>query len=83
MSAPETNLETQRKRHRVPIIGISAALLFVVVVTLGAFIWPGIPLDQQAAPDGVGTETLDGDAVSGGPSIIVDNQENVIVEETQ
>lgn len=83
MSAPNTNLETQRKRHRGPIIGITAGLVFVAIVTLGAFMWPGIPLDQQAAPDGVGTQTVDGDRVTGGPSIIIDNEANVIAEETQ
>lgn len=83
MSAPNTNLETQRKRHRGPIIGIIAGLLFVALVAFAAFVWPGIPLDEQAAPDGVGTQTVDGDTVSGGPSIIVDNEENVVVEETQ
>jgi len=83
MSAPDTDLEKQAKRHRGPIVGITFGLVFVVIVALGAFVWPGIPLDQQAAPDGAPTETTDGDAVSGGPSIRVDNEANTVVEETQ
>lgn len=83
MSAPDTKLETQRKRHRGPIIGITLGLVFVVLLTIGAFLWPGLPLDQQAAPDGVPSQTVDGDGVTGGPSVIVDNDENIVVEETQ
>lgn len=60
MSAPNTNLDKQRKRHGGPIIGISLGLLFVVLVALAAFLSPGIPLDQQAAPDGVPTEMAPG-----------------------
>jgi NhaP-type Na+/H+ or K+/H+ antiporter len=52
MSAPHTNLDKQRRRHRGPMIGMAAVLLFVALVALGAFIWPGLPLDGQAAPDG-------------------------------
>ena len=61
MSAPDTDLEKQRKRHRGPIYGITFGLAFVIIVALGAFIWPGIPLDEQAAPDGEATETIEGD----------------------
>ena len=61
MSAPDTDLEKQRKRHRGPIWGISIGLLFVALVALGAFFWPGVPLDEQAAPDGTSTETVEDD----------------------
>lgn len=83
MSAPDTDLEKQRKRHRGPIVGIVVGLVFVAIVALAAFVWPGIPLDEQAAPDGEPTETTEGDAVTGGPSIIVDNEANEVEEETQ
>lgn len=75
MSAPDTNVEIQRRRHRGPIIGITAGLVFVLLLTLGAFIWPGIPLDQQAATGGVPTEAVEGDAVTGGPSVIVEENQ--------
>jgi hypothetical protein len=65
MSAPDTNLEKQRKRHRGPIVGIVAALVFVAILALAAFVWPGIPLDRQAAPDGAPTETEAPDPAAG------------------
>jgi hypothetical protein len=83
MSAPRTDIETQSKRHRGPIIGIVGGVIFVALLALAAFVWPGIPLEEQAAPDGVPTETTDDEAVSGGPSIIIDNEANTAVEETQ
>lgn len=83
MSAPDTDLNKQVRRHRGPIYGITLGLIFVAIVTIGAFVWPGIPLDRQAAADGAATETVDDQAVTGGPSIIVDNEANVIAEETQ
>lgn len=83
MSAPHTNLEKQQRRHRGPIYGITAGLVFVALIAIAAFVWPGIPLDRQAAPDGAPTATSDGDTVSGGASIIVDNDENTVVEETR
>lgn len=61
MSAPRTNLETQTKRHRGPLIGISLGLILVVAVALAAFLSGGVPLEDQAAPDGAPTE-IDGDA---------------------
>ncbi|MFW5654115.1 MAG: hypothetical protein ACOCYW_00520 [Roseicyclus sp.] len=63
MSAPRTDLEKQRRHHRGPIMGITLGLVFVALLAIAAFIWPGVPLDQQAAPDGEPTETTDGDAV--------------------
>ncbi|MGP1358850.1 hypothetical protein [Roseicyclus sp.] len=56
MTPPKTNLETQTRRHRGPIIGITLALAFVAVVIIAAFLWGGWPLSEQAAPDGVPTE---------------------------
>ena len=35
MSAPNTNLEKQERRHRGPLIGITAGLAFVAVLLLG------------------------------------------------
>jgi hypothetical protein len=56
MTPPKTDLETQTRRHRGPIIGITLALAFVAVVIIAAFLWGGWPLSEQAAPDGVPTE---------------------------
>ena len=57
MSAPKTNIEKQAKRHRGPIWGITIGLILVALVALAAFVWEGIPLDEQAAPDGEETES--------------------------
>jgi len=35
MSAPQTNVERQKRRHKGPIVGISAGLAFVVLLVLG------------------------------------------------
>jgi hypothetical protein len=83
MSAPRTDIETQRKRHRGPIVGIVGGLIFVALLALAAFVWPGIPLDEQAAPDGVPTETTDGDAVSGAPANALDNQDDTGSQQTE
>ncbi len=37
MSAPETNIEKQKKRHRGPLIGLAIAAVFVVLI-LGYYI---------------------------------------------
>ncbi|AHM05132.1 hypothetical protein roselon_02834 [Roseibacterium elongatum DSM 19469] len=83
MSAPDTDLDKQAKRHRGPIWGITFGLVCVALLALAAFVWPGLPLDQQAAPDGAPTETSDGDAVSGGPSIVIDSEADAATGETQ
>jgi hypothetical protein len=57
MSAPDTDLARQTRRHRGPILGITLGLVFVALVAGAAFVWPGIPLDRQAAPDGTPTRT--------------------------
>jgi hypothetical protein len=67
MSPPDTNLDKQRRRHRGPIWGITAGLVFVAIVALAAFLWGGWPLDRQAAPDGAATETVEGDPVPADP----------------
>jgi hypothetical protein len=63
MSAPKTNLEKQTRRHRGPIVGISVGLIFVALVAIAAFVWGGIPLERQAAPDGAPTEVEEEPAV--------------------
>jgi hypothetical protein len=32
MSAPRTNIETQKRRHRVPLLGMIAAVVFGVIM---------------------------------------------------
>ena len=37
MSAPDTNLDKQKRRHAGPIIGITAGIIFVAII-LGAYL---------------------------------------------
>jgi hypothetical protein len=60
MSAPKTNIDKQVKRHRGPIWGITIGLILVAAVAVAALFWSGVPLDEQAAPDGEPTETING-----------------------
>lgn len=43
MSAPNTNLEKQERRHRGPLIGITAGLLFVAVLLFGYIFFIATP----------------------------------------
>lgn len=65
MSPPDTDIDKQAKRHRGPLVGITAGLIFVAIVAIGAFIWNGLPLGEQAAPDGEPTEVVPEDAATG------------------
>lgn len=69
MSAPETNLEKQKKWHRGPLAGIALALVFVVVLTV-AFVLgsaeqaPEVRLDG-AEPEAAGEMQQDSPATGG------------------
>lgn len=53
MSAPNTNLEKQRKRHRGPLIGIVLVILFVGIILVW---WLG---DEFSMSENPGSTTLD------------------------
>lgn len=56
MSAPQTNLEKQKRRHRGPLIGITLGLLFVA----GIFLWMfGTVAEEGQPPQGAETQ-IDG-----------------------
>lgn len=57
MSAPQTNIETQEKRHATPIWGIIIAVIFGVFV--GAFLSTGTAFFQADEPEGAATQ-IDG-----------------------
>lgn len=59
MSAPNTNVEKQRKRHTPAILGIVAAITLAAVFVVVAVTSEGVPLDEQAAADGVPTQIAD------------------------
>ncbi|MFN4171084.1 MAG: hypothetical protein ACK4GW_04965 [Pseudorhodobacter sp.] len=50
MSAPQTNIKRQQRRHRGPLIGITAGLTFVVLLALGYFWYSGSQDTIQDAP---------------------------------
>lgn len=39
MSAPQTNIDRQKKRHRGPLLGIVAAVIFALALVLGLGGW--------------------------------------------
>jgi NhaP-type Na+/H+ or K+/H+ antiporter len=48
MSAPNTNLEKQKRRHRGPLIGMALALVFVGALFLGYLF---VLVDRAPAPE--------------------------------
>lgn len=49
MSASNTNLEKQKKRHRGPLTGIAAVLVFVALLLAGYLAWLAYGADNPAA----------------------------------
>ncbi|MEQ8290952.1 MAG: hypothetical protein RIA08_02010 [Roseovarius sp.] len=41
MSAPKTNIEKQERRHKVPLIGMVAVVLFASALLVGLILWLG------------------------------------------
>ena len=41
MSAPKTNIEKQERRHKVPLIGMVAVVLFASALLAGLILWLG------------------------------------------
>ncbi|MFN3845595.1 MAG: hypothetical protein ACK4RZ_07210 [Paracoccaceae bacterium] len=54
MSAPQTNIEKQQRRHRGPLIGMA---VLVVVVLLGLVWWLGQEAAGSDQPQGAGVPT--------------------------
>ncbi len=64
MSAPQTNLEVQKRRHIVPLIGIAAAALFGVLI-LVYWLYEEV---EQADPQPAG-ETIETPATTSPPAV--------------
>lgn len=47
MSAPDTNLERQKKRHRAPLVGIWASLALVAVLFIGWLLFYAVSPDSE------------------------------------
>lgn len=56
MSAPDTNLESQKKRHKPSLWGIGAAGAFGVAMLL-VIVFVSVGANEQVAEDGVPTDT--------------------------
>lgn len=54
MSAPDTNVERQTRRHKASLWGIGIAVAAAAVFAVVAMLSDGVPADEQAA--GVPTE---------------------------
>ena len=56
MSAPETNVEKQKKQHKPALMGIRGAVLFALVLLLGLIGWVAsqgqTPVDADVKIDG-------------------------------
>lgn len=50
MSAPNTNVKRQEKRHRPAIWGIGVALLIAILAAVAFGFWDGVEEEEQAAP---------------------------------
>ena len=51
MSAPETNIERQKRRHRPALAGIAGGFALLALILFATSVWEGVPIDEQAAPD--------------------------------
>ena len=53
MSAPQTNVEKQARRHRGPIVGITAGLIFATILLVGFLL---VVVDRGGEPEGAETQ---------------------------
>ena len=50
MSAPDTNVETQAKRHRGPLVGIIGVLAIVALLFVAFLAWTADPVGEETVP---------------------------------
>lgn len=62
MSAPDTNIRKQRRRHLPSILGISAALAIALIAGIAALLMDRMPAEEQATP----VPAPDGSSISAG-----------------
>lgn len=51
MSAPDTNVEKQKKQHRTALIGIRGAMIFAGVLLVGLIVWTVYQGQDPITPD--------------------------------
>ncbi|MEX3016148.1 hypothetical protein [Gymnodinialimonas hymeniacidonis] len=57
MSAPDTNLDRQARRHKPALWGIAIAVGAAAIFAITAFLVEGVPADEQAAGVPAATDT--------------------------
>lgn len=57
MSAPQTNIDRQKKRHRGPLLGIGAVVAFALALLLALSVW--LTDDAMPLPENTPTDTTD------------------------
>ncbi len=50
MSAPETNIERQKRRHWPALAGIAGGFVLLALILFITSLWRGAPLGDQASP---------------------------------
>ena len=59
MSAPKTNIEKQKKRHKGPLFGIKGVMIFAAVLLAGLLIWLVYEGNEPRESDAAIIETED------------------------
>ncbi|MDF1873055.1 hypothetical protein [Vannielia sp.] len=54
MSAPETNIEKQSKRHGGPLLGMAVGVGFALILLVGWLTWAAYNGDTPGDPEAVG-----------------------------
>jgi len=58
MSAPDTNVDKQAKKHKTPLVGIAAVVIYAGALLLGLMFWLSANGNEPGeADEGVTTET--------------------------
>ncbi len=57
MSAPDTNVEKQERRHKPSLLGIKGVMIFVALLLIGFVFYASVTADDRA-DDGTGATTL-------------------------
>lgn len=57
MSAPDTNIETQKENHRPPLLGIKGAMIFGALMLLVVILFSVMNGSEPSAETLIGTET--------------------------
>jgi cytoskeletal protein RodZ len=78
MSAPDTNLDKQSKRHKGPLLGFAAALLWAAILLVGFLIWTADKSDEPSALDDAAMGTVGNAEAPEGEAFAVSEDDNLI-----